>query len=217
VKSPEMAFDGVVEEQVPRFPENRFVKLADDGKLGLRHYHLLLTTLFHQTYAAPYTFSRAAVKCHWRHEAAKEYLLQHAEEERTHWRWVLNDLAATGYTGPNPRSQPPHPSCQAFLGLLYYIAEEAPVARLAVAAVLEGIGARHGGTYGRKLLEALQLKPTQASFFLSHGQTDKTHTVELRQVIAKCTLTAEEWGWMNHAASMAGVFYRAMYDHEAYV
>jgi heme oxygenase len=157
------------------------------------------------------------VNCQWRHEAAKEYLLQHAEEERVHWRWVLNDLAATGYMGSNPRAHPPHASCQAFLGLLYYISEEAPVARLAIAAVLEGIGARHGGTYGRKLLDALQLKPEQASFFLSHGETDKTHTVELRQAIAGCTLTLADWEWMKHAASAAGAFYRAIYDHDAYI
>jgi hypothetical protein len=40
-----------------------------------------------------HTFARAAVNCDWRHELAKEYLLRHAEEERTHWRWVLDDLS----------------------------------------------------------------------------------------------------------------------------
>jgi hypothetical protein len=209
-------FDAIVEEQVERFSEARFLRRAKEGALQMSQYHALLTTLFHQTYSGPYTFARASVNCTWRHEAAKEYLLQHAEEERTHWRWMLNDLVTTGYSGPDPRSLPPHPSCQAFVGLLYYIAEEAPVARLAIAAVLEGIGARHGVTYGRKLLETLHLRPSQASFFLSHGTTDKKHIVELGEVIAQCELSAEEWLWMNHAARTAGLFYRAMYDHEAF-
>lgn len=210
------AFDATVEEQIARFPEARLLKRADSGDLQMSHYHSLLLTLFHQTYSGPYTFARAAVNCEWRHEAAKEYLLLHAEEERTHWRWVLSDLEASGYSGPNPRSLPPHPSCQAYIGLNYYIAEQVPVARLAIAAVLEGISARHGGEYGGKLLRALKLKPSQASFFLSHVETDKRHSKELREVIDKCSLTIDEWVWMSHAAHNAGVLYRTMYDHEAY-
>jgi Iron-containing redox enzyme len=214
--SPEATFDTIVSTEIERFEDNRVFRRLQEGTVRMEHYHALLTTIFHQTYNGPYTFARAAVNCNWRHEAAKDYLLQHAEEERTHWRWVLNDLSATGYTGPTPRSQPPHPSCQAFLGLVYYISDQVPVARLGIAAVLEGIGARHGTTYGRKLVEGLQLKPAQASFFLGHGQTDKTHTVELRHVIGECALESEDWVWMNHAATMAGSFYRAMYDHDAY-
>jgi len=210
-------FDSIVDGQISRFPEARLFSLLEEGRLRISHYHALLLTLFHQTYHGPYTFARSAVNCKWRHEAAKEYLLQHAEEERTHWRWMLNDLTVSGYAGSDPRSVPPHPSCQTFLGLLYYIAEEFPVGRLAIAAVLEGIGARHGGTYGRRLIEALHLEPSQASFFLSHGTTDRKHIVELRDVIGKCELTTEEWAWMCHAAATAGLFYRAMYDHEGYV
>lgn len=213
---PILIFDAVVEEQVASFPTARLLRRVDAGKLRISNYHTLLMTLFHQTYSSPYTFARAAVNCDWKHAPAKEYLLQHAEEERSHWRWVLDDLAATGYEGPDPRPMPPHPSCQAYMGLTYYISEQVPVARLATASVLEGIGARHGGTYGAKLLRALNLKPSQATFLISHGETDKKHSMELRNVIAECDLAADEWIWMNHAAKTAGLFYRAMYDHEAY-
>jgi Iron-containing redox enzyme len=213
---PIQIFNAIVEEQVASFPSARLPRLVDRDKLSINHYHTLLTTLFHQTYSSPYTFARAAVNCAWTHAPAKEYLLQHAEEERSHWRWVLDDLAATGYEGPDPRSLPPHPSCQAYIGLTYYISEQVPVARLATASVLEGIGARHGGSYGARLLRALDLKSSQATFLLSHGETDKKHSMELRNVIAECHLAAEEWTWMNHAAKTAGLFYRGMYDHEAY-
>ena len=212
----ETRFEDIVLAQIARFPDSRFMRRVETGTVELRHYHALLTTLFHQTYSGPYTFARAAVNCDWRHETAKEYLIQHAEEERTHWRWVLDDLASTGYTGVNPRAVPPHPSCQAYIGLNYYIAEHVPVARLAIAAVLEGIGAAHGATCGGKLLKALQLRKSQASFFTSHGETDKAHSVDLRQVITRCDLTDDEWMWMSHAAETAGLFYHGMYDHEDY-
>lgn len=215
-RDPAQQFDAIVEEQISHLPTTRLFKHIEQNTLHLAHYHALLTTLFHQTYYSPYTFARAAVNCDWRHEIAKEYLLRHAEEEHSHWRWVLDDLASTGYPGPNPRPLPPHPTCQGYIGLNYFVAEHWPVARLAIAAVLEGIGARYGGTYGRRLIEALALKPSQASFLLSHGETDKTHSVELREIIGKCSLSEEEWLWMHQTASTAGLLYRAMYDHEGY-
>jgi hypothetical protein len=206
----------MVQRQLDAFEGTRFLRLVNEGRAHMRDYHTVLATLFHQTYSGPYTFALAAVRCPWQHEAAKEYLLRHAEEERTHWRWVLQDLAATGYTGQSPRDMFPHPTCQAYISLNLYVAENMPVARLAIAAVLEGIGARHGAGYGRRLLDAVGISATQASFFLSHGETDKTHSLELGQVIQECELSSEEWRWMVYAAECAGRFYRAMYDHEGY-
>lgn len=210
------AFQDVVAREVERFATTALARRVDAGTVELRHYHAVLCTVFHQTYAGPYSFARAAVRCEWRHEAAKEYLLRHAEEERSHWRWVLDDLAATGYAGPSPRAVPPHPTCMAFVGLQGHLAEHHPVARLASAAVLEGIGAKFGGTYGRRLLETLKLKPHEATFFLSHGETDKLHSVEVAEVLDQCRLSPDEWTWMNYAASVTAQFYCAMYSHEAY-
>jgi hypothetical protein len=210
------AFTAVVQEQIDQFPTCRLIRRLVEDKINLTHYHSLLATLFHQTYSSPYTFARAAANCSWRHEVAKDYLLKHAEEERVHWRWVLNDLSRTGYDGPDLRTAPPHPTCFAYVALNYYLADEVPVARLAAASVLEGIGASFGGKYGRLLIATLELNPSQASFLLSHGETDKTHIVELRDIIAACELTEGEWTWMERAACTAGTLYRAMYDHEAF-
>ncbi len=207
----------VVEEAIEAFPSNRLCQRVDADSLEMKHYHAILTTIFHQTYSGPYTFARAAVNCSWRHEAAKDYLLRHAEEERTHWRWVLNDLTTTGYQGLSPRNGFPHSTCQAYIGLNYYVAEQMPIARLAIAAVLEGIGGLYGGVYAKRLITKLGLQSHQTQFFLGHSETDKVHTEEIHDVIDQCELTPDEWGWMTHAARTAGQFYRAMYDHEAFV
>ena len=209
-------FHSAVNAAIAQFPAARLLKRVEAGQVDMGHYHAILKTLFHQTYSSPYTFARAGVNCSWRHEVAKEYLIRHAEEERTHWRWVLNDLSATGYTGVSLRNRPPHYSTQAFIGLNYYIAEEFPIGRLAIASVLEGIGAALSGTYAGKMLGAVGLEPFQASFFLSHAQTDVVHTAELSEVLTSLTLTNDEWRWMAHAADSAGRFYRDMYDHAAF-
>lgn len=195
---------------------NHLCRRIEEGSVDLSHYHAILTTIFHQTRSSPYTFARAAVNCPWHHEIAKEYLLRHAEEERTHWRWILDDLTSTNYAGPSPRDGFPHPSCQAYIGLNYFIAEQMLVARLAIAAVLEGIGARHGAAYPGKLVKSPGISRNQASFFLSHAETDKTHTAEIQDIVNQCDLSPQEWEWMNYAARTAGQFYRAMYDHEGF-
>ena len=91
-----------------------------------------------------------------------------------------------------------------------------PIARLAIACVLEGIGGQLGSAYGEKLVKTLNLTKEQTSFFLSHGETDKHHMQELNDLISVCELSTEEWGWMTHAATVAGQLYRNMYSHEAF-
>jgi len=210
------ALASAVNAAVQSFPQNVVCRHLDQGTLTRAHYRFILTTIFHQAHSSPYTFARAAVNCSWKHATAKEYLIQHAEEKRSHWRWILDDLRELSYSGADPRKLPPHATAQAYIGLNYYIAEEVPVARLAIALVLESIGAVIAAEYGRKLLAVLKLEPSQASFFLNHAETDKKHSRELRAVIESCHLDDEDWLWMVHAAKTAGQLYRAMYDHEDY-
>jgi hypothetical protein len=209
-------FQAVVAQQIAEFESARLLQRLRARSITLEQYHAILTTLFHQTQQGPYTFAKAAVHCSWEHSLAKEYLLRHAVEEHTHWRWVLDDLANTGYVGPDPRQMRAHVTCEAYIGVMSRVAESTPVARLASAAVLEGIGAAFGGRYGRALLETLHLGPEHAKFFTSHGETDRLHIEELGTVIDACSLSEQEWEHMTHVAQITGRLYRAMYDHDAF-
>ena len=216
LSSTKSVFYEEVDRQIGLFETAALVKKADAGTVTMADYHAILLTLFHQTRSSPYTFAKAGARCSWKHAEAKDYLVVHANEERIHWQWVLDDLAATGYRGPDPRAFFPHSTCAAYIAFNEYVAEEQPVARLAIASVLEGIGATHGIASGRKLLQALGLGVEGASFFMSHGETDKAHIEDLRAVIDGCELGPEQWGWMTHAARVGGTLYRNMYDHEAF-
>ena len=198
------------------FPNARVICHMLDGTVTLDHYKTLLLTIFHQTRSGPYTFATAASNCSWKHKTAKEYLLRHALEESNHWEWILDDLKSIGYRATDPREHFPHATCEGYVGFNERVALRFPLARLAIAAVLEGIGAQHGGTYGRKLVEALKLSPKSCTFFLSHGETDKEHSAEIDRLLESCDLSNQEWAWMAHAAKTAGHLYRAMYDHEGY-
>jgi len=124
----------------------------------------------------------------------------------------LNDLQNTGYAKEDVRSSLPLPACQNYVAFNYYVALKMPIARLAIATVLEGIGASYGAQYARKTCELLQLKPEQAQFYFGHGDTDVGHVADIWRVIDACELNEEEMRWMCHAAKTAGTLYRQMYD-----
>lgn len=197
---------------VAAFPDNRVCRKLDAGELVMADYHALLRMLFHQTFEGPSTFALAAAHCAPRHHHARDYLLAHADEEKTHWQWVLNDLRATGDRDADPRTQLPPPACAAYVAFNVYTAIRQPLARLGIAAVLEGIGAQHGTRYGQQLVQGLRLERAHASFFLSHGTLDVGHVADVIGVIERSEPTAAEWEWLCHAARVGGLLYRRMYD-----
>lgn len=205
-------FHEAVATAIAAFPDNGICRRVDAGTLERGDYHALLRTLFHQTWEGPATFALAGFHIDPRHTEARAYLMHHAEEEKEHWRWVINDLRATGDDGPDPRESFPCVATQAYVAFNVYVATRAPLARLGIAAVLEGIGGRWGGDYGGRLCRGLSLTRAQASFFLSHGELDKGHVEDIFGVLDRTTLTERDWAWMVHAARTAGVLYRGLYD-----
>lgn len=205
----------IVDDAIETFRDNALCRKVDEGQFKLEDYHAILHMIFHQTFETSTTFALAGANCSATHQPVKEYLFHHADEEKGHWKWVLDDLRNTGYQGKDPRELHPRPACQAYIAFNYYTALRMPVGRLAIAAVLEGIGARYGNEYAAEICRQLRLKPEQASFFLRHGETDKEHVKDLWEMIDGCDLKPAEWAWMGHAARTAGAFYKAMYDEAA--
>ena len=168
--------------------------------------------IFHQVREGSFTFALAAVNCAPNLRNVKEYLLHHADEEKLHWRWILNDLEKTGYAMDPVESSLPRPACQNYISFNYYVALKMPIARLAIATVLEGIGARYGGTYASKICRLLSLGRDQTQFYAGHGNTDREHIQDLWRVIEDSDLRDDEWQWMIYAAETAGRLYRGMYE-----
>jgi hypothetical protein len=210
-------FSLAVQDAIQSISDNSLTALDDRGELTLDTYSTLLTTLFHQTRDGPYSFALAAVNCDWRFEKLKEYLLKHAYEEHTHWKWVLDDLESINYAGPSPHSLEPHPTTAAYLQLNREVAAAFPPARLAIAVVLEGFAAHAGKTLVPRLLKTLGLNAKNASFMVSHGITDVGHSDELEKILDESPISAGEWEeWMTPTATRAGSLYRAMLCHEGY-
>jgi hypothetical protein len=210
--SNKQAFLESVERRLLEFSENRFFEKLRLKNMTINEYHNILFSLFFQVKSSAATFALAAVNCPARHQSIQDYLFKHADEEKDHWRWILDDLKNTGYTGESPLSFFPPAETVSYVSFNYFIATKCPAARLGIAYVLETGGARFGKEFGTLLCQNLKLTPAQAKFFFGHGDTDVGHSAEILSLLDKSDVTAEEWGWFAYSADVAGKLLNAIYS-----
>lgn len=206
---------GCPRDRINSIPANRLVRIVADGDLRMSHYHALLVTIFRQVHSSSSTFALAGALCPPSRTAVRDYLLKHAEEEKTHYQWILSDLASTGYSGASPLVGFPPSVTQAYISFNFHMAHVSPLARLAIAAFLESLGGAHGKSFATQLCTRLKLRPEQATFFFGHGDTDVGHSRELLEVLDEANPTAEEWALMGSAAQTAFDLYFSMYEAAA--
>jgi hypothetical protein len=205
-------FSKTVAAEVEKFPSVALCQKVDSNKLTMADYHQYLKIVFHQSFNAPASFALAGGSCDPRRYEIRDYFIKHAEEERNHWTWVLTDLAKTGYSGPDLRAEIPSVRVSAYIAFNFFVAGRHPVARLANAAVLEGIGATHAKRYAKSICQQLKLGNDQVYFTLGHSDTDVGHTKDIFDLLKKSDLTEFEWAWLIHAAKTSAALYRDMYN-----
>lgn len=107
-----------------------------------------------------------------------EYYVRHAEEERDHDAWLLDDLAAAG-AGP---AAVPHPVVVELAGAQYYrIEHEHPATLLGYIAVLEGNAP--GPRLADRLTEVTGLPGRAFRTLREHAELDGGHLDDLHRVL----------------------------------
>lgn len=217
VKYPESSFDkfnATCEKCFTDFEnDNEVMRLINEGKLELRHYHSLLRTIFHQVeWSGSVSLAYAGVNVDFRYSKFREYMFRHAFEEQNHWKWLIEDLRNTGYSGADPREEFPAPPTEAYLSFALSFAQRYPLESIAICYVLEGISSKLGLDYGMKAAIQLKLTKEQMKFFLVHGELDQGHEHEILDVIKELHFTPQQWAIAEHAAKCTLHFYREMYN-----
>ncbi len=209
-------FKATADRSLASFTEdNQLVQLVDEGSFTIGHLHNLLNTLFHQVYMSSSSFALAGTMIDSRYFRLREYLFHHAEEEQDHWKWIVQDLRNTGYTGPDPRVVFPQFPTQSYLSFAMFLAQKQPAARLAMAYILEGVSGNLAVHYGSKVAAQLGLTKAQMSFFITHGELDAGHSQDILEVLQDAPLTPYEWAYCEYAAECTAHLYKAMYNHAA--
>lgn len=209
--SSHQAFRSQISREIEQFSELSIISRARSGLVDLKDYHNVLSILFHQVQNSSSSFALAGALCPPSQWKIKSYLLHHAEEEKDHWQWILDDLKSTNFRGPSPLEASPHWTAAAYIAYNYFVAARWPIGRLGIAVMLETLGARLGEELAASLCRHLKLSPDQATFFMSHGVTDKAHEVDLHQILAESALSSEDWAQLIYHASVAGNLYRQMF------
>ncbi len=207
------SFERTVKSSIDNFIlDNKVIGSLEKRTLRIENYHALLISIFHQVFNSSGSFALAGSMCNPSQIAAREYLFHHAEEEMTHWQWILEDLKSTGYSGKDPRDLEPKIDTTAYLSYGYYLALKFPIGRLAMALVLEGISGSFGLKYGELVLQQLQLKKEQAKFYLAHGELDQGHQKDIFSILSHSKLNDDETGQLAQVAINTVTLYKRIYN-----
>ncbi|OKI71345.1 iron-containing redox enzyme family protein [Streptomyces sp. MJM1172] len=150
---------------------------------GLRRRYLRYLAAMHPLVRASVPLlERAAERCAGLDDPGARslaaYYTRHAEEERDHDTWLLEDLAAAG-AGP---AAVPHPVVVELAGAQYYrIEHEHPVTLLGYMAVLEGNAP--GPRLAGRLAEATGLPEGAFRTVREHAELDAGHLDDLHRVL----------------------------------
>lgn len=204
--------DRLVENCVSRMTTTRAWRLLDDGAFRPAHYQRLIRFIYHQTVSAPLTFALAGANCAPAHAVIRDYLLDHAIEEKDHWKWARDDLAALGDDISGLADEAAPTSVAAFVAFNFHLAHKAPFARIGTAYFLETMSARLGPETARRMAQQAGLTPDQMVFFVGHAESDQGHSADLRRIIMAAAISETEYGLLGWAAQTSADLYRMMYE-----
>ena len=196
--------------------DNPILDLIANNSLTIAHYHRLLNAIFHQVYIAGSTTLALAGSMVEPHRfAIREFLFHHAEEEQNHWKWIIQDLRNTGYTGNDPRCEHPPFVTEAYRSFAMHFSLKYPLESVAICYMLESLSSKLGVKYGMQAAIQLGLTKEQMSFFILHGELDKGHETEIFEALESAQLTGVQWATAEHAAKCTAYFYKEIYKYAA--
>lgn len=193
------------------FLDNTFIEKVNKNLVEIKDFHDLLCNLFYQVYYSSSSFALAAGRCSWDQKIIRDYLIMHAEEEKTHWCWILDDLKSTGYT-LDPRSNFPGPQTTAYFSYAHFLANKNPLLRLAMAYFLEGLSAKFGQKIGSDVCKKLSLSPKQVSFFMKHGGLDQGHSEDVFKIMRTQPIDGALWAEMVNVIKCTAQLYKNLYN-----
>jgi hypothetical protein len=129
------------------------------------------------------------------------YLLEHAEEERGHDEWILDDLERLGIDRERVAARLPYPSVATLVGAQYYWARHAhPVAMLGYLAVLENPAAPE---FLESVAARTGIPHSSMSTLLRHARLDVGHVAEFDRMLDTLPLSEQHRDIMTTSAIAA--------------
>ncbi|WP_339923913.1 beta-ketoacyl-ACP synthase III [uncultured Cyclobacterium sp.] len=160
------------------------VAKIQDGKLSMADYKLLLTDLRQQVIDGSQWISRAASNIDIDLFELRSAFIKHTATEHKDYQMLERNFEALGERLDTIRSGEKNIGTVALTSFMFQQASKPnPIDLLGAMFIIEGIGKRLAGFWGKMMQDQLQLKSSQVSFFTYHGTADENHFHNLEEAM----------------------------------
>lgn len=160
------------------------VRKMHGGTMGMEDYKLLLHDLRQQVIDGSQWISRAASHIDIELFDLRSAFIRHTATEHKDYQLLEKNYAALGEDAADIRTGRKNIGSEALSAYMFQRASRPnPVDLLGAMFIIEGIGKRLAGHWGRMIQEQLNLAEEQVSFFTYHGVADENHFHHLEQAI----------------------------------
>jgi 3-oxoacyl-[acyl-carrier-protein] synthase III len=194
------------------------VEKLESHRFTLEDYKLLLVNLRQQVVEGARWIARAASRFDAERFQLRSSALTHAREEHRDFELLERDFVSVGGSLAEIRSAPKNIGSEAFSAFMFQRADqENPVDLLGAMFIIEGLGNRLAGGWGRAIQEQLGLEPKQVSFLLYHAENDDRHLGRLDEMLAADWLDANIAARIVKTAKVTARLYRLQLEELGHV
>ncbi|XXF76305.1 iron-containing redox enzyme family protein [Myxococcaceae bacterium GXIMD 01537] len=190
-----------------------------DGSIDPERYaHYLIQTYHYARWTTPLLAEAGLrMKRLGQHSRLGELLLQKADEERGHERWLLADLRNLGWRAERVERQMPNPAVCAYVAWNSFTSRcGRPEAFLGTAYVLEYLSVHRASQSVARMLAANTIPNIRkaVTFLRAHGTADEGHVEELTALLSPLT-DPEEQAALLLSARTTRVLYLGLFAEGA--
>jgi 3-oxoacyl-[acyl-carrier-protein] synthase-3 len=166
------------------------VRKIERGSLTMEEYKHLLFNLRQQVIDGSRWISRAASNISADYFPLRSAFIAHTADEHRDFELIERDYVAVGGEREAIVRGEKNIGSEALSAwIMYQASQENPFDLLGAMFIIEGLGARLAGRWGRLIQSGLSLRDDQVSFFLYHAQSDPQHFARLNLAVEFGVLT----------------------------
>jgi len=186
-----------------------FIAKLNRGRLRLEDYRMLLRNHRQQVVEGGRWISRAASSITADHNELRSMFLGHAMTEHRDYLMLERDYVSIGGDIKEIQDFPKNIGSEALSAWMFQRAgRENPVDLFGAMFIIEGLGHRLAGRWGREIQRQLKLQPDQVSFLLYHAEADDGHIDKLWQTLDGLDITPATADAIVKTAKVTARLYR---------
>ncbi|MFZ5891977.1 MAG: 3-oxoacyl-[acyl-carrier-protein] synthase III C-terminal domain-containing protein [Myxococcota bacterium] len=189
------------------------VEKLESMRFTLEDYKTLLVNLRQQVVEGSRWIARAASRFDGERYSLRSLALTHARDEHRDFELLERDFVSIGGSLAEIRSAPKNIGSEALSAFMFQRADqENPIDLLGAMFIIEGLGQRLAGRWGRLIQDQLGLEARQVSFLLYHSENDDRHLGKLDEVLNADWLDAAVAARIVKTAKVTARLYRLQLD-----